>query len=94
MHKNRNLDFLRNRENWTLTLSSLQFKEDQIESPKYFFLYFFEELWWLSSSSSAGAVMKTPLIDKIRANKKNDPADFRNRLDERSRIDREVYVRL
>jgi hypothetical protein len=70
MHKNRNLDFLRNRENWTLTLSSLQFKEDQIESPKYFFLYFFEELWWLSSSSSAGAVMKTPLIDKIRANKK------------------------
>ena len=30
MHKNRNLDFLRNRENWTLTLSSLQFREGQI----------------------------------------------------------------
>jgi len=57
-------------ENWTLTLSSLQFREDQIESPKFFFLYFFEKLWWLSSSSSAGAVMKTPLINKIRANKK------------------------
>ena len=70
MHKNRNLDFLRNRENWTLTLSSPQFREDQIESQKYFFLYFFEKLWWLSLSSSAGAVMKTPLIDKIRANKK------------------------